>query len=223
MKLLPCASGVDVRPHHVLRVGRRNRIEAADRAAAVRAAVARRNAVARERLAGERIEDVAAGDAVDRLREVAGQLEVGRRPLRVRAVGNRRLQELVAVEEERLVAAVVLGQHDRPADREHRVDVEQLGLRNAVLDVLVEVLVQALVAVHVGRGAREPVRAALHADAHRAAAGAAELRVVGVGVDAHFLHGVGRGHEAEVAAAAFAVRVRRAVEQEPVGCRRRRR
>ena len=70
--------------------------------------------------------------------------------------------------------------------------------------------------MHVGRGARQPVAAALHAHAHRAAASAPELRVVGVGVDAHFLDGVGGRHEAEVAAAALAVGVRRAVEQEAV-------
>ena len=188
-----------VRRRHVVQNVERDRVHAAAG-----------NDVAGERLrhAVDHVQRVV--DREPGLREVAVPLELGRRPL-ARAHGNPGLQAFIRIEEEGAVAL------DRPADRRTRVVVEDLLLRNAAHDVLVEVGIQRGVAVDVIGGAVELVGAA--ADGHRdgAAAGPPELGVVGAGRHAHFLYGVGRRHECQAAARSpFTARIGRAVQREAV-------
>ena len=190
-----------------LRVGRRHVIQNVERH--------RIHAAAGNDVAGERLRHPVDGvqRVVDRepgLGEVAVPLELRRRAL-ARAHGNPGLQPFVRVEEEGPVAL------DRPADRRAGVVVEDLLLRNAAHDVLVEVGVQRGVAVDVVRGAVELVGAAANRHRDGATAGPAELGVVGAGRHAHFLHGVGRRHERQAAArSSFTARIGRAVEREAV-------
>ncbi len=177
--------------------------------------------VLRNDVAGKRLRHAVDGvervvDRHRRLREVARPLQIRRRTF-TRRHRNARLQPLERVEEERPVAAVVLRKHDRPADAESGVVVEQVLLRDAAHGVLVEVAVERRVAMVVVRGAAQRVRSAADADGNHAAAGAPELRVVGVGADADFLHRVGRRHERQAPLRrALAARVGRAVEQQLV-------